>query len=158
MAEQPRRDDSKKNGPQFDWVSQRSACTLPKVFHTLRLQVEEDVNTRNAQRPENSPYSFSVAEDIHDFAVVLQSGEVREKVTFSLTEDAILVRSDRGEHKLSVTLHFNDHGECKLRVGEEEREYWQVRRMALEDLFFPTIRRPIVEETSNVANRTSAAA
>jgi len=31
---------------------------------------------------------------------------------------------------------MNDQGECKLHANEQEREYWQVRRMALEDLMF----------------------
>jgi hypothetical protein len=36
----------------------------------------------------------------------------------------------------AVTLTFNDQGECQLNVNGEERDYWQVRRMALEDLMF----------------------
>jgi hypothetical protein len=35
-----------------------------------------------------------------------------------------------------VTLSFNDGGECRLNVQEKERELWQVRRMALEELLF----------------------
>jgi len=35
-----------------------------------------------------------------------------------------------------VTLSFNDQGECQLKVNGEERDYWQVRRMALEELMF----------------------
>jgi hypothetical protein len=36
----------------------------------------------------------------------------------------------------AVTLTFNDQGECKLSVDSEDRDYWQVRRMALEGLMF----------------------
>ena len=35
-----------------------------------------------------------------------------------------------------VTLTFNDEGGCKLHVNQEERDLWQVRRMALEELLF----------------------
>ena len=35
-----------------------------------------------------------------------------------------------------VTLTFADEGECRLNVNGEDREFWQVRRMALEELFF----------------------
>ena len=49
-------DEPKKDNEKFNWVTERSACSLPKVFNTLRSQVEEDVKTRNAQRPKNSPY------------------------------------------------------------------------------------------------------
>jgi hypothetical protein len=33
-------------------------------------------------------------------------------------------------------LTLNNNGECRLRVKDEELEQWQVRRMALEELFF----------------------
>ncbi len=55
---------------------------------------------------------------------------------FSLAEHAILVRDYKGAQMFEMTLTFNDKGECKLYVNEEERELWQVRRMALEDLLF----------------------
>ena len=51
MTEEMEKDTSK-----FDWVTERSSCALPKVFKALRLQVDEDLKTRNALRPNNSPY------------------------------------------------------------------------------------------------------
>jgi hypothetical protein len=109
---------------------------LPKVFYHLRVQVEEDVKTRNALRPENSPYEFTVSEDINEFRVVLQAGEVRESVIFSLAAHAILVRDDKGNPLFEVIASFSEDGKCKLFVNETERDSWQVRRMALEGLMF----------------------
>ena len=119
-----------------DWVTARSLCSLPNVFKQLRLQVEEDVKTRNALRPDNSPYEFKVTEDGDEFTVLLEAGEVRRSVIFSLAEHAILVRDSRGKTMFDVTLIFSEEGECKLNVQEKERELWQVRRMALEELLF----------------------
>jgi hypothetical protein len=119
-----------------DWVTARSLCSLPNVFRELRLQIEEDVKTRNALRPKNSPYEFTVAEDGDRFTVHLEAGEVRMSVTFSLAEHAILVRDSQGKDAFDVTLTFNDEGECRLNVQDKERELWQVRRMALEELLF----------------------
>jgi hypothetical protein len=127
---------AQKDIPGFDWVTERSQCSLPKVFYNLRIQVEEDVKTRNALRPENSPYEFSVSEDIDEFRVVLQAGEVRESVIFSLAEQAILVRDDKGNALFEVISAFSEDGKCKLFVSETERDSWQVRRMALEGLMF----------------------
>ena len=126
----------KKDEPGFDWVSRRSSCSLPKIFKDLRLQVDEDVKTRNALRPNNSPYEFSVTDDGSDFAVHLKAKEVRTSVVFSLAEHAILVRDDKGNQMFEVTLIFNDQGECQLFVNAEVRELWQVRRLALEELMF----------------------
>lgn len=121
---------------QLDWVSGRFACSLAGVFKTLRLEVEDDVKKRNGLRVPNSPYEFSVADTDEGFTVALEAEGVRNFVTFKLAEHAILVRDAKGEPMFEVTLTFSDHGECKLKVNHEEREYWQVRRMALEGLMF----------------------
>jgi hypothetical protein len=119
-----------------DWVTARSLCFLPNVFKELRLQVEEDVKTRNALRPKNSPYEFSVTDSGNDFTVFLETEDVRRSVIFSLAEHAIEVRDSRGKATFDVSLTFNEEGACKLNVQDKERELWQVRRMALEDLLF----------------------
>jgi hypothetical protein len=129
-------DKAGKDMSKFDWVTKRSLCSLPKVFTQLRLQVEEDVKTRNALRPDNSPYEFSVAETGSEFTVLLEAKDVHRSVIFSLAENAILVRDDKGNQMFEVTLTFNDEGECRLNVNEKERDLWQVRRMALEELLF----------------------
>lgn len=127
---------AEKAAPKFDWVTQRFQCSLPNVFRALRLDVEEDVKIRNGLRPNNSLYEFSVAENGDDFTVLLQAKDVRRSVIFSLAEHAILVRDGDGGKMFEVTPTFNEQGECKLNVNEKERELWQVRRMALEELMF----------------------
>ena len=128
--------NGEKEAPKSDWVTKRSACSLPKIFKDLRVQIEEDVKTRNGLRPNNSPYEFSVTENGADFAVRLIAKDVRKAITFSLADHAISVRDDASNQMFEVTLSFNDGGDCKLYVNEQERDIWQVRRMALEDLFF----------------------
>jgi hypothetical protein len=127
---------AEKDAPKFDWVTERSSCSLPKVFTALRIQIEEDVKTRNALRPNNSPYEFSVVENGGDFRVLLKTKEAHKSVTFSLAEHAILVRDDKGDAMFEVTILFSVEGKCKLHVDAEERDFWQVRRMALEELMF----------------------
>lgn len=129
-------DKVEKDKSKFDWVTERSSCSLPNVFKKLRLQVEEDVKTRNALRPNNSPYKFSLVENGGGFTVLLEAKDVRKSVIFSLTEHAISVQDDKGNQMFDVTLTFNDDGDCKLHVNEQELDFWQVRRMALEELLF----------------------
>ena len=130
------KDKAEKNAPKFDWVTERSSCSLPKIFSALRLQVEEDVKSRNALRPDNSPYEFSIAENAGDFTVTLQAKEVRQSVIFGLGEHTISVRDDKSNPMFDVSLTFTDEGKCRLNVNNQPRELWQVRRMALEELFF----------------------
>jgi hypothetical protein len=120
----------------FDWVTERSSCTLPKVFNTLRLQVEEDVKTRNSLRPDPPAYEFLVTHDTAEFAVLLKAKELQRSVSFNLADNAILVRDDQGKQIFEVALTFDDSGKCRLNVNAQERDFWQVRRMALEDLMY----------------------
>ena len=129
-------DKVERDKSTFDWITERSSCSLPNVFKKLRLQAEEDVKVRNALRPNNSPYKFSVAVAGGDFTVLLEAKDVHRSVIFSLAEHAILVRDDKGNPMFEVTLTFNDEGQCKLNVNERELDFWQVRRMALDELMF----------------------
>ncbi len=120
----------------FDWITERSACSLPKVVSTLRSQLEQDVNTRNSLRPKYAPYEFSIGEDTNAITVYLQAEELKKSVEFVLSDHAITVRDDQGNRMFEVTSTFDDAGRCRLKVNGQEREFWQVRRMALEDLMF----------------------
>jgi hypothetical protein len=121
---------------QFDWISERSACSLPKVFATLRSQLKQDVNSRNSLRPKYAPYQFSIGEDTNAITIRLESNELQKSVVFTLADHAISVRDDQGSRIFEVSVTFDDAGKCRLKVNGEEREFWQVRRMALEDLMF----------------------
>ena len=120
----------------FDWVTERSSCTLPKVFNALRLEVEDDVKARNSLRPNPAAYEFLVTNDTGEFAVLLKAKELQKSVSFRLADNAILVRDDQGKPMFEVTLAFDDAGKCRLNVNSQEREFWQVRRMALEELMY----------------------
>ena len=137
--ENPDSRTNEKEETKFDWVTARSACTLPKVFKDFRLQVEQDVKTRNSLRLKNAAYEFAVGESDNGFKVVLKSDAVNLAVTFTLAEHAIQVRDNTGTSMFDITLKFTDKGECKLMVNGEEREMWQVQRMALEDLMFRSL-------------------
>ena len=122
--------------PEFDWISRRSDCSLPKIFAALRSQIQQDVNTRNSLRPKTAPYEFSVREDINLITVRLQAKEIEKWVAFTLADHSIIVRDDQGKQLFEVTVAFDDSGKCRLNVNGQERDFWQVRRMALEDLMF----------------------
>jgi hypothetical protein len=123
----------------FDWVAARSACSLPKVYRQLMAEIEGDVKQRNSERPQNAPYEFSMEEKGTTFSVILQGGDFRRAVTFRFEDHAIIVTDASGNQMFEVTLVFTDEGKCRMKAKEENRDSWQVRRMALEDLLFRTI-------------------
>lgn len=138
-AQEAAHDKGRQEAPVFDWITRRSSCSLPKVFSTLRSQIEQDVKTRNSLRPKNAPYAFSVGEDTSEITVRLTASELQKAVTFSLAEHAISVRDDQGNRMFEVTVTFDDNGNCRLNVNGSERSFWQVRRMALEELMFSSL-------------------
>jgi hypothetical protein len=125
-----------KDQNKFDWVTERAACSLPKIFIELRKEVEEDVKTRNAMRPKNSPYEFRVEDQGGDFLVVLAAEGRQRQVHFSLKSEAILALNNEGDTMFELRTTFNTAGQCKLHVKDQELELWQARRMALEGLMF----------------------
>lgn len=120
----------------FDWVKERASCSLGIVFEKLKLELEEDVKTRNALRPENAPYSFATLQNGDKFLVLLNSNQVRRAVKFVLGTTVISVLDNENEPMFEATLTLNDTGQCRAKIKGEEREFWQLRRSALEDLFF----------------------
>ena len=133
VSDKPEKDKSK-----FDWVAGRAACSLSRIYKTLKLEVEEDVRERNALRPENAPYEFSIVEKENQFEVVLVAIDLRRSVVFCYEEHAIIILDASGNQMFEVTLVFTEDGRCRMKAKEENRESWQVRRMALEDLLFRT--------------------
>jgi hypothetical protein len=130
-------DETENDKSRFDWVARRAACSLPKVFKTLRSDVEEDVKACNAQREDVSLYEFLFMDKgSKEFSVVLETKDFQRSVTFCLEDHAILVLDHSGNHMFEVVLNFDDQGKCRMKAKEENREPWQVRRMALEDLLF----------------------
>lgn len=120
----------------FDWVTKRNSCSLVKVFEILKLEVQQDVETRNSLRPPGASYKFNIVVKPQTFTVYLESNNPHWAIKFGLVEKAIEVRDENDKLILMATPTLSDDGECKLQVGGQERDFWQVRKMALEKFFF----------------------
>jgi hypothetical protein len=119
---------------QFKWVTAREECSLKKVFEQLRLEVKDDVGTRNAQV--NLPEKFTFSETGGKLSVYREHDKESPSVVFVLSKDCIQIETGNGDQPLKVTLTLNDEGECKPMLNGQICEFWQVRQRALEKLFF----------------------
>jgi|SRR5271157_3588337 len=124
----------------FDWVSALSACSIALVFEKLRLQVKSDVETREAMRelPKSQHYAFKFISNDREFSAAVHGHKIHRAVIFSLSlpSQSIKVRDEKDTLLFDATTTINDEGECRLKVNGQERELWQVRKMALESLLF----------------------
>jgi hypothetical protein len=119
-----------------DWVTKRSNCSLLKMFQTLKLEVEKDVEIRKSVRREGEGIDFQFAQHGDSFSVSREgnSRELFTTVTFQLTENTIHV--DQSGRAFIVKIMLNNDGDCKFKINEQEYESWQVRRKLLEPIFF----------------------
>ncbi len=124
----------------FDWVTALSACSIAVVFERLRLQVKNDIETREAMRemPKDQHYAFQFVSNEREFSALVQGHKIHRSVIFSLSlpSQSIKVRDEKDILLFDATTTINDEGECRLKVRGHERELWQVRKMALEGLLF----------------------
>ena len=119
---------------EFDWVKARAACSIGQVFKELQLGVEGDVDAINSVRRLQPDTAFTAFSDRPDLFIVFQNRGPRVK--FICGEDRIEIADEVTGQNIVATLTLTDEGRCKLKVGQEELEQWQVRRRALEALLF----------------------
>lgn len=123
---------------EFDWVTARAECSVYRAFKELLEGVKKDVDKRNSLRRDSDPKWSVKAIDEKGFTVFREentSFPSGATIDFVLSEHGIKV-SDEKALKFTVAVTLNDEGRCIFKAKNLEREQWQVRRMALEDLFF----------------------
>ena len=134
-------DNINRKPANFDWVAERGGCSVRQMFEQLRLVIAQDVEAINKHiRPmDERPRSFKIAEDKKTIKVYeddphFDSGP---SVLFLLKGNVIKVKDgETGQSLFELSITLNDAGECRFTIGGEERDSWQVRRKALEGIFF----------------------
>lgn len=127
----------------FDWVVARGECSPESAFERLKLQVEQDIAARKAQRLQGAVYGFNLISEGDAFTVRLEGNNVLKKsVTFRQSNVGVDVFDATGRVMLNAVLTLNDQGECRFKVNGKEKDFWQIRHAALEDLFFGDLFRP----------------
>jgi hypothetical protein len=121
----------------FDWVSARNNCSAAVIFEKLRNLIADDVGTRNTQLQRGAPVFRFELINATRYTVVFENHmmHTHDSVSFVLKDGQIsAVGTERDIFTATVTLC--DDGECRLKIGDKPYDLWQVRRMALEELFF----------------------
>jgi hypothetical protein len=127
----------------LNWVKVRAACSIGAMFKALELGAHEDVAEVTLLIKPQDNIAFSVVANHRRFSVIREDGAtagtpvpVTREVNFVLEGKAIVISDGNGRLQLKATITLNNEGQCKLVVENNEVEQWQVRRMALEKLFF----------------------
>jgi hypothetical protein len=126
----------------FDWVAAQAKCTPQAMFERLQSGVKKDVERRNFLAGREEPWKFEFHEEEDRFEV---SRVVSADFTGSKTD--AFVRFERQGRRIQILgegvdvdftaiVALDVAGSCRFIVGEAEYSDWEIRRMALEQLFF----------------------
>ena len=123
---------------ELDWVKERAGCTIKRMFSLLHQAVEEDVKNVNqtCKFPEYYAFVIILSQDGESFSV-RRAETTRPFVRFAIDRDIIKVSDDAGIRRLEYRIVLSDEGRCQLTENGTPLEQWQVRKTALEGLFFP---------------------
>ena len=121
----------------LDWVKAYAGCLISKAFERLKTEIERDVKARNDQRGSAPYYVFSlVIGEQGSFMVTLSGNAIQQTVTFRQSENFIAAEDSDGRLICKAAPTLSEDGQCRLTIEGKEREFWQFRRLALENLFF----------------------
>jgi hypothetical protein len=129
----------------FDWVGAQAKCSAALMFERLRTRVEEDVRRRNSLLDRADGWKFEFyAEDDGTFEVtrLVAREKVGAAVQFERTGRRIHITGEDIDVDFSAIVTLDTTGSCRFVVGEAMYSDWELRRMALEQLFFEEIDEP----------------
>jgi hypothetical protein len=124
----------------FDWVSAQAGCTTEQMFKQLLDGARRDVDRRNATafgRQDGWRFELHVDDD-DNFEVTRIAGSSTASafVTFAREGPRIHIAGDGVDIEMTAIVSINPSGECRYFVGESEYLGWEVRKLALDMLFF----------------------
>jgi hypothetical protein len=125
----------------FDWVTAQSACSAAAMFAKLLDGVRGDVERRNALLQGAESWQFELLADDEGRFEVSRTGpgsfsSRSAVVVFERVGPRINIAGDGVEVDLVAVVGLSAAGECRYFVGEAEYLGWEVRKMALDVLFF----------------------
>ena len=122
----------------FDWVSAQAACSAELMFQRLMDGAKADVERRNgATFGRTDGWRFELHEDDGGFEVTRHAGSKESAfVTFQREGPRIEISGDGVDVQITAVVGINAHGDCRYYIGEAEYLGWEVRKLALDLLFF----------------------
>ena len=133
----------------FDWVAAQAKCSTESMFEQLRTRIRADVQHRNGVFNHEDQWRFEFHGDGDEFEVVrlVSSGtaqpagrhappRVTASVRFVRNGRRIHVQGEDVDVEFVAVVTLDATGQCLFAVGEVFYADWQIRRMALEQLFF----------------------
>ena len=120
----------------FDWVTAQAACSAATMFQKLLDGARSDVDRRNGAafgRKDNWRFEFHESDEGFEVVRIAGSGAL---VTFHHEGPRINITGEGIDVEITAVVGINAHGDCRYYVGEGEYLGWEIRKLALDQLFF----------------------
>ena len=131
------------NDDSFDWVTAQAGCSAELMFQKLMDGAKADVERRNgATFGRKDGWRFEFHEDEGGFEVTRLGGSSSKEsafVTFQREGPRIEISGDGVDVQITAVVGINAHGDCRYYIGEAEYLGWEVRKQALDLLFFDNV-------------------
>jgi len=126
----------------FDWVSAQAGCSAVQMFQKLQDGAKADVDRRNlaaSGRSDHWRFEFHDGDDGFEVVRIAVSSKDGAAVTFGREGSRINIDGDGVDVRITAVVGINPSGECRYFVGELEYLGWEVRKQALDQLFFEDV-------------------
>lgn len=129
------------NPDDLDWVAAQATCSAAQMFERLRAGVKKDVQRRNGVLSRRDGWRFEFYDDGSLFEVSRSvtsraAGPGAAVVRFERAGRRIQIVGDEVDVDVTAIVSLDGAGVCRFVVGEAMYSEWELRRMALEHLFF----------------------
>jgi len=124
---------------ELNWIKERAACTVGKIFNRICDEIVKDVATVNSihQLPIGVQFKAEMHSDGTTIFIAQPNIIPRARVLTGVQNNWIVVNEEWRSKTWGVSIGLNDEGRCVLRLEDDtELEHWQFRKRALEGLFF----------------------
>ena len=126
-----------------DWVIERSRCYPANAFETLKAAIKDDVKARNALIASGDSSKFTVSRDDSprlivtlEYTIFTEKGPSAISKSVGIELDGKEIIGTNLQRSFRATLTIDENQKCKLKIDGVEYDFWRVRQMLLEDLFF----------------------
>jgi hypothetical protein len=120
----------------FDWVTAQASCSAESMFQKLQDGARADVERRNgATFGRHDKWRFEFHGSDEGFEVV-RIADPSALVTFQLEGPRININGENIDVMITAIVGINAAGDCRYFIGEGEYLGWEVRKLALDQLFF----------------------
>jgi hypothetical protein len=133
----------------FNWVKERSRCAPQIVFNDLVEMIQDDVKAANSVATQGT--SFALRKLTSEKITVTREGAsypfARIEVKGLAITFALMFRDGTTQETFSVAPTLSEDGERVLVMDNKHYKFWQIRKKALEPVFFELACCPAPEAT-----------